>query len=270
MVLTIYGAIFSQNGIVPANIGSSSGKTEAIRKDAGIQTEISYKWYIAENGDFVIELYNVDNIADTLDSNPKNVQDLLRVAVGIIESVLLMRVTVDGIGLLYIIKSVKRPDGTIMTLPPASVIKETYAVPFDLHKLIGPDGFGRNIRLRNAVKDFNWALLDRDSAPFFLYREIETLAKMVLMDLEYIHQSQWEEFYDKIKASAKEREVVETTIKKRYGRYSRHGTYYYYKPVEFAKMLIVGRVILTKTIAYCNLLKEGCTIDDADSFLSQL
>ena len=269
MTLVINGSIFLQNGYVPADIGSGEGETEAVRNDAGIQTRVPYLWKVVENGDFIIELQNLDNLADSISDNMKDTQDLIRMAVNIIESALLLNVVRNGAGLLYIIKSLKKPDGTLIEFPAATQIRENPEVPFDLNKLIGPTGLGRNLRLRGAIKDFNWGLLDRDSAPFFFYRQIETLAKIVLkLELEFLNsRQQWEDYYKKIGASQKERDFFENVLKKQYANFARHGTYLYYTADDFYNMLLVSRIFLIKTIGYLDLLQKGYKISDVDSLL---
>ena len=165
----------------------------------------------------------------------------------------------------YFIRSCKKEDGTTFQFPVWTSIRELVKPAYDNNKLAGSNGLGRNLRLRAAIKDFNWGLLDRDSAPFFFYREIETLAKIVLkLDLEFLEKpEQWEEFYNKIGATDKEKDYVKNILKTQYANYARHGTYPYYKAEELGNMLRVARVFLMRTLKYLDLIPQDYSIVSA-------
>ena len=247
-MLTIYATIFTQNARVPPGLLLGGGESIAESKDSGIQNLIKYK-VTQDNttGEIAIELEGMDDVTD--------IQMIIRPVESIIQTTLLISALQRGEGLQYMIRGYRTPDGQYREMPQWNGVIEATTLEFDNLTLL--NSLGWNIFFKNAVKDFNYGLLDRDNAPFFFYREVETLARMVLelpLDVKDISDKQWETFHKTIETTPEERDLL-SEIKKKHANRVRHGSRTYFSAEDHKKMLLIARIYLIKTLKHTKMIK---------------
>lgn len=245
MTIKISGAIFLTNGMpldvtyTYTNTFNTSTEVNGVR-----QKFISCKLDIS-NGNMTI---TIENVEDT--EHWKNIQNMCR---STLECFFALHLLKSGTGLLYTLNNYEKSDGTKTYFPVDMLIEQN---PPEIDELAIVTELGRNMKLRDAYRDYNSCLTDRYNLPFFLYREAETITRAVrnLNETDKISIS-------KIKSALKDIGVPEPDILK-FDEFcpdllhpTRHGRHPYFKVADAGEMYHLARHFLICATKY--LVKDS-------------
>lgn len=187
-----------------------------------------------------------------------DIDKIFRAAKHIIDSTILSRVILDGVGFLYTIETCRKHNGEFHLAKPDQAPLEQN-ISFDTNLLIKLIGLEENLMF--AIRDFNQGLIDRENCPVLFYKSIEILAKLLTGKKE-LESKDWNEFHKKIGTKRDDMKVLEEINEPH-----RHGNRIPFIREQHFIMMKTTRNFLIKTIEF--LLKEK-NIDAREQELKQL
>ena len=98
-----------------------------------------------------------------------DVDKIFRVAINVVESVILGFPIIYGCGFVYVLEKCRTHNRKLFNRPLDSVSLEE-PLTFEINDLVPL--VGKNSRLRWALRDFNQGLINREDCPFLFYRAI--------------------------------------------------------------------------------------------------
>jgi hypothetical protein len=175
--------------------------------------------------------------------------DVLRIAGHIMDNLALTQTVTSGAGTLYTIESYWKDAGLVLrvvpeTAPPVEPLghddKELYGLISD------------SAQLRYAIRDFNQGMVYSQDSPYFLYRAVETLVRLICEkdDFQNIGKKDWKSFHRQIGTTYDELKELHTFLKRQ-----RHGSNVYFTRSQYTGMMKTTRLFLIRTIQF--LLEEG-------------
>lgn len=102
-----------------------------------------------------------------------------------------------------------------------------------------------NYQFYLALRDINFGLIDHDECPFFFYRAIESMAKLVCKKEEKLTATNWTCFHEKLKTSKDDLKLLKLK-----GDSFRHAERNSFDASDHSAMWKTVHLFLTKTINY--------------------
>jgi len=168
MTIKAIGALFFTNGFMLDVEHSHQDNFNTNTKVSGIpQTMLQCKLEI-KKGQINITIENIDD-----NEQWTNIQSICRAS---IEGFLALHLLKVGTGLIYVLTSYEKSDGSVVNFPVDTCVEQTPLI-INEGKLIS--AMAQNLRLRDIFRDYNAGLIDRANLPIFLFREAEEIAKAV-------------------------------------------------------------------------------------------
>jgi len=207
---------------VSASVSLSNGETPGIVHEASGTVLID-----GQTVEFVCRLVGGGATVDLHSLGNLSADDARRVARAVLEHGLLARVIEEGVGLSvtfgWVIREGETAERTSNDHSPA------VDVPYSAERVQALMGMAPLFRF--AVRDFNSGLLDREDAPLYFYRAIETLAKAVT-GLDETNREVWDEFHRKLGTSRADLAGLE-----RLADLHRHGSHLAFNADEHLEMM---------------------------------
>jgi len=229
MPIIVSGHCHLSNGTKPTLFYESSG---IIVKD---EKKIEYK----------CRIFN-DQISLEFTESLGTDDDIFRFSRHIVDSMFLTLVPYHRVGIDYTLESARKQDGSIVNSIPD---KAPAVDPIDCDQITLQKMLGKEPRLRYAIRDYNHGLLNREDCPFYFYRCIETLAKLVTDDDE-INNDVWKQLHDTLGTERSDLQTLEEI-----NRPHRHGTHSEFNKAQHLKMMEEVTNFLTKSI---NHIRQSC------------
>jgi hypothetical protein len=158
-----------------------------------------------------------------------------------VEVALLPYVLHDGGGARIQVEQCAIDDGRVRSMPGGWIVSTDPVPPVDAVREL----LASNQYLRNAVRDFNNALLDASNAPVFLYRAFESAARAIGNHDGQLQERDWCRFRE---ATLTSREEIEVT--QRLSEQHRHGYLAGFTPQEHLEMMSDTRSVLLRAIRF--------------------
>jgi hypothetical protein len=102
-----------------------------------------------------------------------------------------------------------------------------------------------NYQFYLALRDINFGLIDHDECPFFFYRAIESMAKLVCNKEGKLTKSDWNEFHKKLATSKNDLELLKSKADS-----FRHAEREFFDASDHSAMWKTVHLFLTKIINY--------------------
>jgi len=168
--------------------------------------------------------------------------EIFRLAKYIIDNIVLTQTVLQGVGLSYTVEYCWKGKSEIVAAIPdkAPDTGDIQVNHQEIFRLMGIFPL-----LRYAVRDFNQGLIDREDCPFFFYRAIETLAKLICHTTDDLEPKDWSNFHNKIGTSLSEmRELIELN------KNHRHGIHKFFTKDQHLIMMRTVKHFLVKSIQF--------------------
>jgi hypothetical protein len=248
MTVTVSGRILRANG-EPVRL---QGAGKSLVGTMLVGTDIPCELHIEE------ETFSVTLETDT-DGSFADTLKFGALATSAVEVALLPYVLHDGEGARIQVERCATADGRVRSVPGGWIVSTDPMPPLDAVREL----LASNQYLRNAVRDFNNALLDAMNAPVFLYRTFESSARAIVNHEGQLQERDWRRFRE---ATLTLREDIEAT--QRLSEQHRHGYLAGFTPQEHLEMMSDARSALLRTIRF--LLEMPVTpADDDQTFPSE-
>ena len=202
MSTIVVGNIRMANGMVPSLRTWHEGQIAPTVPD---NLFIRYSCSI-RNGSFLVEFP---------EEMPYHIDDIFTTAMNVINNTVLSIVAEQGIGLSPTIGYCKMQSGEIKPFVPAAVRPDKTLNGDNIRAMMGSVP-----AFRDAVADYNRALLHTEDCPFFFYRFIETLARVVCNKGadDRVAREDWDKFHSKLGTSRSDLAILmELAGKHRHG-----------------------------------------------------
>ncbi len=251
MAIDVFAELFLSNGEKPIMSAIIQSDNVEIKFSAGT---VKYNIKLEIINGLIIAHFTPIFVNHDFWTHWDNIFELTKITV---DPIVLARALHLGQGLLYNIRYGRAEDGSVVVYTP-----DTATDPkIDLTSTLQAEPIIRlianNFRIKFAVRDFNLGLIDRKDCAFYFYRQIETLAKIIGGENKdgKAEQKNWDDFYNKVRASEEEKSQLKDNETKGTIRYSanklRHGNAPgSISPQEYEIMKKTAKSLLIKSMEY--------------------